>query len=268
VIADALARLIPMLGRAQRGRHLWRADRPLVWAHRGVSAHATENTLAAFALAADHGADGVEFDVMGCASGEVVVCHDDDLGRLAGRWDRVEHLPWSTLRAIPLRGGGTVPLLTEALEATGSLLVNVELKSVHPGRPSPIPAAVAAILAERGVRDRVVVSSFDPVALWQFHLAAPTVPLGFLFELDVPAPWRAIGGLLGASSLHVQHELCEPAAIAAWRARGFAVHAWTVDDPARLAALAAAGIDGVFSNDPRAARTALATAAASSSSPS
>lgn len=267
MIADALARLVPMLGRARRGAHLWRRERPIVWAHRGVSAHATENTLAAFALAADHGADGIELDVMSCATGEVVVCHDDDLARLAGRPERVEHLPWSTLRAIPLHGGGTVPLLAEVLDASGDLLVNVELKSVHPGRPSPTPAAVAALLIERRMIDRVVVSSFDPVALWQFHLAAPQVALGFLFELDVPAPWRAIGGLVGASSLHVRDDLCTPAAIAAWRARGFAIHAWTVDDAARLATLAADGIDGVFANDPRAARAALAALAAAPRSP-
>ena len=119
---------------------------------------------------------------------------------------------------------------------------------------------MAAILAKVAHPERLVVSSFDPVALWQFHLAAPHISLGFLFELAVPAPWRTIGALLGASSLHVQHDLCTPAAIAGWRARGFAVHAWTVDDPARLAALAAAGLDGVFANDPRAARAALATA--------
>ncbi|MBK9031872.1 MAG: glycerophosphodiester phosphodiesterase [Myxococcales bacterium] len=258
MIAPSLARLIPALGRARRGGHLWRRDRPIVWAHRGVSAHATENTLPAFALAAAHGADGIELDVMPCATGEIVVFHDDDLRRLAGRPERIDALPWSALAAVELTGGGRVPRLEQALEAAGDLLVNVELKVVHPGRPGPLPAAVAAILADVGRRDRLVVSSFDPVALWQFHLAAPQISLGFLFELDVPAPWRAIGALLGASSLHVQHDLCTPSAVAGWRARGFAVHAWTVDDPARLRALAAAGLDGVFSNDPRAARAALA----------
>jgi len=259
-VIDALGRLVPLLGRARRGPHLWRGARPLIWAHRGVSAHATENTLPAFALAAAHGADGIELDAMICGSGEAVVFHDDDLARLAGRPGAIADLALSEVRTIELVGGGRVPTLAEAIEAAGELLLNVELKTVEPGRPRGLPAAVAAALAAapRLPPERLVVSSFDPIALWQFHLIAPTVPLGFLFEAAVPAPWRAIGALLGASSLHVADALATPAAIAGWRRRGFAVHAWTVDDPARLRALAAAGIDGVFANDPRAARAALA----------
>ncbi|MEZ4402299.1 MAG: glycerophosphodiester phosphodiesterase [Kofleriaceae bacterium] len=258
MIAEAVARLVPALGRTRRGGLLWRRARPLIWAHRGASAHATENTVAAFELAAAHGADGIELDVMPCATGEIVVFHDDDLARLAGRPERIEHLPWSTLAAVELVGGHRIPRLPDALAAAGDLAVNVELKSTHLGRPGRMPAAVAALLADAPRPDRLVVSSFDPVALWQFHLAAPTVPLGFLFEANVPALWRNLGGLVGASSLHVQHDHCTAETIARWRARGFAVHAWTVDDPARLRALAAAGVDGVFANDPRAARAVLA----------
>lgn len=259
--SDALARLVPALGRSARGGFLRRrGGAPLVWAHRGVSAHATENTEAAFALAAAHGADGVEFDVMVCATGEAVVFHDDDLVRMAGRAEPLEALDFAAVRAVRLTGEHRIPTLAEALDACGDLFINVELKVPHPGRPGPLPGVVAAALTAAPPRGRIVVSSFDPVALWQFHLAAPDLPLGFLFETAIPAPWRTIGALLGASSLHVQHDLCTPAAVAAWKQRGFGVHAWTVDDPDRLRALAAAGIDGVFANDPRAARAALASA--------
>jgi hypothetical protein len=113
-----------------------------------------------------------------------VVFHDDDLARLAGRPGAIADLALSEIRTIELIGGGRVPTLVEAIEAAGDLLLNVELKTVEPGRPRGLPAAVAAALAAapRLPPERVVVSSFDPVALWQFHLIAPTVPLGFLFE--------------------------------------------------------------------------------------
>src|SRR5262245_39504722 len=105
-----------------------------VWAHRGASAHETENTLAAFELARRQGADGVELDVGRDASGEVVVFHADDLGRLAGRPEAVEELRREERRAVLLTGGHRIPSLAEALEAAGPLEVNVELKSPRPGR--------------------------------------------------------------------------------------------------------------------------------------
>ena len=102
----------------------------MIIGHRGASAQATENTLAAFERAARDGADGVELDVLCCQTGEVVVFHDDDLSRLADRPDRVAGLDLSFLRTVRLRGGGGIPLLDEAFEACGpTLLVNVELKS-------------------------------------------------------------------------------------------------------------------------------------------
>lgn len=258
--AGAVARLLPPVGRRQRGRWLARDRRPRVWAHRGASAHATENTLAAFGLAVAHGADGVELDVMCCASGEVVVFHDDDLDRLAGRPGRIEALPWSELARVELVGGHRIPRLEDALAACGELAVNVELKSRGPGRAGALPAAVARVLRDVGALDRVVVSSFDPATLWRLHLAVPQVPLAYLFEAGLPRPLRsaAAAALVGASAVHPEHVLCTPLEVAAWRARGLAVNAWTVDDPERLRALAAAGVDGVFANDPRAALAVLA----------
>jgi glycerophosphoryl diester phosphodiesterase len=263
-----LARLWPALGRRPRGAHLWRRERPRVWAHRGASAHATENTIAAFELAVAHGADGIELDVLQCATGEVVVFHDDDLRRLAGRPQTIAELGWPELSAIELAGGHRIPLLEDALVAAAGLEVNVELKSVRPARPQPLAAATAAAIARVGAVERVLISSFDPVALWQLHLAAPRLPLAFLFDARLPRPLRAstVGMLSGASALHPEQTLCTPATIADWHRRGFAVNTWTVDEPGRLAALAAMGVDGVFANDPRAARAALAAVGPAASS--
>src|SRR4029453_13086438 len=78
-----------------------RADgRPLVLGHRGASADAPENTLAAFRLARAQGADGVELDVRRCATGEVVVIHDGDARRTAGAPLRIAEAPLAALRAL------------------------------------------------------------------------------------------------------------------------------------------------------------------------
>src|SRR5512145_1466819 len=112
--------------------------RPIVFGHRGASAEAPENTLAAFRLAVERGADGVELDVWRCASGELVVAHDDDLRRVGGSPLVVRKAPLAALRAVDVGSwkgerfrGERVPLLDEVLEAVPSGLVNVELKSAR-----------------------------------------------------------------------------------------------------------------------------------------
>src|SRR5919205_720316 len=80
--------------------HFIQPGRPLIWAHRGASADAPENTLAAFSLALAHGADGIELDAQRCASGEVVVLHDDSLVRTTGFAALVTNASYSVVRTL------------------------------------------------------------------------------------------------------------------------------------------------------------------------
>src|SRR5229473_3211699 len=96
----------------------FRQGRPTVWAHRGASHDAPENTLAAFTLAARQGADGIELDAQLCGSGEVVVFHDATLGRTTGHPGLLEETPWAALRKLdagarkgPAFAGERIPLL-------------------------------------------------------------------------------------------------------------------------------------------------------------
>jgi glycerophosphoryl diester phosphodiesterase len=236
---------------------------PLVIAHRGASAHATENTLPAFERALRDGADGVELDVLCCATGEVVVFHDDDLLRLAGRPERVAHLPLRALRRVALPAEGRIPTLDEALEATGrDLLVNVELKSgglcdtAVPGLVAGVAEAVRRAASEA----RVLVSSFDPraVALWQRQ--RPDVASALLIDDEgLAATLKVLAlPLLRPLCAHPAAALCRPGLVDRWHAAGYAVNVWTVDDPGELRRLRAMGVDGVICNDPAAARAALA----------
>lgn len=251
-----MARRVP---NAPRAPH-----RPLVLGHRGASAAAPENTLAAFRLALEQGADGVELDVWRCATGEVVVGHDEDTMRVSGVRLRIPDASLAQLRALDVGAwkgqafrGERMPLLAEALEALPGAVVNVELKSR--GGDLRLAGAAARVIARAGAGDRVLVSSFDWRLVVAFRMAAPEVAVGLLF--DGERPWRlalaAAIRLLGPSAVHPALPLVTAPRAAAWNARGLAVNVWTVDDPAEARALAALGAAGIITNVPARIREAL-----------
>jgi glycerophosphoryl diester phosphodiesterase len=236
---------------------------PLVIGHRGASALATENTLAAFRRAVAEGADGVELDVQLCETGEVVVFHDEDLRRLAGRPERIDHMPLHALRQTRLLAGGEIPTLAEVLDACSDALVNVELKTGGLFPSSALIDQVADVVAKARAEARVLVSSFSPVAvtLWRRKMSA--VPCGLLFERPKPwhKPWPLrtnwLLPLVRPRAVHPDDVLCTPDAVRTWKRRGYAVNVWTVDAPQRIAELGALGVDGIITNDPAKARLAL-----------
>jgi len=215
----------------------------------------------------EQGADGVELDVWRCASGEVVVIHDAHTGRTApgGPGRDVRRSAWRELCTVDVGAwagsrwrGERIPLLAEVLEALPSAVVNVELKSE--GVPDArLAFAAARVVAAAGAGARCLVSSFDPVLLAAFRVAAPRVRAGALFAAD--QAWRlreAVGTrLVRAAAVHPERTLVEETRLRRWRARGLAVHVWTVDDPPELARLAALGVDALITNRPAVARAAL-----------
>lgn len=256
-----LSRVVPHLGRLGRAER-WRRlrARPRVWAHRGASAHAPENTLEAFELARTAGADGIELDVRLDRDGNVVVFHDRDLQRLCGRPGCIEELTAAERKELRVRGAA-VPTLEEVLHGLGDLEVNVEIKANKPGRNAALVEATANVIRRSGRADQVLVSSFDPFSLLQFYRHLPDVALAFLFGRDQALPIRKgwLGRAMGATVLHPEHTLCTAENVKAWHTSGRPVNAWTVDDPVELQRLDALGVDGVFTNDPARALAVFAT---------
>lgn len=235
---------------------------PLIIGHRGASAREPENSLRAFERAARDGADGVELDVLCCRTGEVMVFHDDDLLRLAGRVERIDALTFAALREVTLSGGVGIPTLEEALEACGPhLLVNVELKADGPVDPA-VPGLVdrvSTILDRTGAAPRVLVSSFSPLAVWLWKRRRPDVKSALLWEREAALPLRRAWSLpvLRPFAAHPDQRLCTPRLIRRLHRAGYPINTWTVDAPARLRELRDLGIDGLITNDPAAARAAL-----------
>jgi glycerophosphoryl diester phosphodiesterase len=239
-------------------------ERPLVLGHRGASAEAPENTLAAFRLAMAQGADGVELDARRCATGEVVVFHDEDAARITGAPLRIARTPLAALRALDAGAwkgeafrGARIPTLAEVLAELPDAWVNVELKSG--GGDLGVAAAAARVIEAAGAAERVIVSSFDYRLIVAFRLAAPRIPVGLLFDEDEPGrlvTWLGVR-LLGAAAVHPGRRLVTPARAAAWRARGLDVTVWTVDDADEARRLAALGAGAIITNVPGRIRAAL-----------
>lgn len=236
----------------------------LLLAHRGASADAPENTLEAFAEAVSQGADGVELDAMVCGSGEVVVCHDEKLDRLARLPWEVRTTAWwklqqadvgTSLGFVPAR----IPLLEQVLDALPAhFLINIELKcrSIHDGGLS---RQVAELITRRGLAERVVISSFNALCLFRVAAVAPALRRGLLIDPD--KPWGpqayALSPLVSSHSVHPHHEACTPERMAAWTAAGLRVAAWTVDAPERARELEALGVSYLITNKPGVLRQAL-----------
>jgi glycerophosphoryl diester phosphodiesterase len=251
-----MARQAPIAPRARSGA--------LVLGHRGASAEAPENTLAAFRLALAQGADGFELDAWRCRSGEVVVGHDERTARVAGVDLRVPEASLEELRALDVGAwkgeafrGERMPLLEEVLEAFPAAVVNVELKSR--GGDLRLASAAARVVARAGAGGRVLVSSFDWSLLVAFRIAAPAVPVGLLFDGDHAWRLRLAGAirLMGPSAVHPERRLLTPARARAWGERGLAVNVWTVDDPGEARGLAALGAAGIITNVPARIRQAM-----------
>jgi len=234
--------------------HTGPTSRPLVIGHRGASADFPENTASAFRGAAEQGADWVELDVRVNRLGELVVHHDPDFGD--GR------SIWST--ALADAPEGTVDL-EQALNACAPMGVNVEIKN-SPGDLSDAPYQLEvvdlvldllALRSEAGIVEEVLVSSFDLPTLDRVRALSPSLPTGYLVMDPATVDAVAVAAGNGHSAVHpwdpcVTEELLEKC-----RAAGLLCNTWTVDDPARIAALAAMGVNGVVTNRPAAACVAL-----------
>jgi len=222
-----------------------------VFAHRGSWHVARENTVEAFIAARDLGADGIELDVQLTADGNVVVHHDGQVPGLG---------PFAHLRSAELPAW--LPSLGEALEACRALRVNVEIKNdetgAGPERDAQLAIEVATMLSSREGANRFLVSSFSLEAIDAVRAFAPSLSTALLVDFDEdPMEALVTARAHGHDGLHPFFLAVGPALMELARDRGMAIRAWTVDDPARITALARLGVDAVITNDVGAALRAL-----------
>jgi glycerophosphoryl diester phosphodiesterase len=233
-----------------------RPARPLVVAHRGASIEHPENTIEAFEVAIDLGADAVEFDVRMTADGHAVVMHDPDVSRTTDGQGLVWEMTLDEIRTLG------VPTVEEALLClSGRAAADIEIKNL-PGEPGFTPereAAVEATLAaidSVGFSGQVIVSSFNPASIAHSRALRPDVPTGLLTEYEVDADEALI------RAADHGHPWVLPFVLKVLEAGdgfGERVHAsgallgvWIADDPETARRLFESGADAVATNDPRA----------------
>lgn len=221
---------------------------PLIIGHRGASADAPENTLAAFALALEQGADGLELDVQLSADGQPVIYHDHSLQRLCGRSEACADLALADLQTLSVADDQTIPSLHQLFEMFGPrTLYNVELKSFSL-RNNGLVEAVAEVVEAHGLAANVLISSFNPFYVRRARQIFSTDTLVAL--LRQPG-WQKYAYLVAdGEGDHPHYTLVDEAYMAWATRRGYRVHVWTVDDPAEADRLAKLGVHGIITNKP------------------
>ena len=228
---------------------------PKIIAHRGASAHAPENTIAAFQLALEQGADGIELDVMLSKDGKLVVIHDDRVDRTTDGKGLVREMTLVELKSLNAGDGQRIPTLSEVFEKFGGrFIINVELKN-YSSVFDRLPVEVAKLVKEYQLEETVIISSFNPFNLPRFHKKLPGVALGLLTNVNTAKKW--IWRLFEYDALHPHYSDVDQVLVAALHRRNRKVNVWTVDDPAEIKRLAALDVDSIITNDPKAAREVL-----------
>lgn len=227
---------------------------PLIEAHRGDSANAPENTIAAFERALGIGVACIELDVHPARDGTLMVIHDDTVDRTTDGRGAVRGLTVNDLLRLdagrkfsPSYAGERIPRLIDVLELAKdqATRLNIEIKSSPAG--VDVPLAVVDLLRQFGKLNDSIVSSFDLQALLDVRKIAPEITLAIIgngpeilaLALLHQFPW-----------IHAKHTTITGHLVVQAHSQSIRVNAWTVDDPATLPDWAKTGVDKICTNQP------------------
>jgi len=230
-----------------------------VQAHRGASAIAPENTIAAFKAATEQGCKWVELDVALLKDGTAVVIHDGSVDRCSSSRGQLADMVAADLSGIDAGSwfakefsGEALPTLSYAIERLGELHlnINVEIKQhAHHKSLAQLTETVHAHLRQRAPHTQVMISSFDPNALKAMHELDPTYDLAMLWS-DLPKDWADVLAFIPARTIHLNYKALSIAFLEEASRRGIKVRAWTCNAPHLLVPFWDFGLTGVITDDP------------------
>lgn len=233
-------------------------DDVAVIAHRGAAGKAPENTLASIRQAMKDGADWIEIDVQETMDGEVVVIHDSDFMKLAGKDLKVWNSTLKELQEIdvgswfgPEFSAERVPTLARVLEEVrGQSRVLIELK--YYGHDRQLEQRVVDIVEKAGMVNDVAVMSLEHSGIKKFHALRPDWAVGLLSS-------KAIGKLsdLDVDFLAINMGMATPEFIRRTHKADMQLFVWTVNDQVSMSRMMSLGVDGIITDEPELARNVL-----------
>lgn len=231
-----------------------------LFAHRGMSVLAPENTLAAFGKCKENEIKWFECDIDILGDHTLVISHDDTLDRCTNRTGSLYDLNKEDLQNIDAGGwfsdefiGERIPTLDELIELINKneLNVNFELKSCCGGKEltESLIKQFAQALNKLDKERQIIVSSFNPLVLSKFKDISPQTPVGCLFETHtLYDDWTSIMESCRAEYIHPQNEGLTKQMVDNFKKYGYKINVWTVNDLARANQLFNWGVDGVFTD--------------------
>ena len=241
--------------------------RPLIWAHRGASAVAPQNSRPAFQKAIELGADGVELDVQYSSDGALVVFHDTTLDEVTSGSGKVVSHTLEELRQLdigfsfsPEYVGERIMTLEEVFDVFGDRLTfNVELKVFTMGS-NGMEQDVVELVNRFGLQDRVLISSFNPFPLRRIKRLAPRLRTGLLYAPEQPLIFRRawFRHLIRPDALHPYSPMVDEAYMAWARRKGYQVNVWTVNEEEEMRRMIDLGVNAIITDHPDRLRDLLA----------
>jgi len=241
--------------------------RPILFAHRGDSAHAPENTLPAFQQALQKGTDGVELDAKLTADGHVIVIHDSTVDRTTDGKGRVASFTLEAIRTLDAGkwfnekfAGTKVPSLEEVFEIVGKdKMINIELTNYYFTPRDGLAVKVCELIKRHNNQGQILFSSYFPSNLRITAKILPEVPRGLLAMPGWVGSWaRSFGFMFGDyQALHPHISSTSKEQIQRAHRLNRRVHVWTANTPEEINQLKEWGVDGIITDDPQTAVRAL-----------
>lgn len=230
---------------------------PYIFAHRGASAYAPENTLSAFELAVKQGAQAIEFDVKLTSDRQVVIHHDRTLDRTTNGAGEIWKMPLAALRELDAGKwfsaefhGEKIPTLDETFAAVGQkIFINVELTNY--ATPSDgLVDEVVKLVRKHNLETRIMFSSFSAWNLGRAKRLLPTVPCGYLLDGGAPLKKRLEGKFIKLEAEHPWLEDATPETVTKAHRTGRRMHVWTINAADEMRRMRSMNVDGIFTDDP------------------